>query len=288
MKKNIILFAALLIFSATAFAQDELSTKARNYRDEVKRFLQEEGFSPTVDGSEIDFKKEGVSYWIRFYYSDPVLVSFQISGFNNNYSDKNAMLEALSYSNLKLCSAKAFLFDDNAVGFAVQYYSASPEEFKYSFYKNMSDLSTAKKRVEDKYIELEDRNANSSGSNEPFRISSALIGNTDYDGNVLTDYGKNIYSSSTQYLKPKLYIDTYTEGSYDIYVKFYAPGGLSTGSSSPSGYSYKSTLSLTKNSREYKLSGWGSSDSGNWKSGEYRLELYYKDKLLYTKYFTIY
>ena len=83
MKKLTTLLTVMLIISAAAIAQDDMSYEARQYRDEVKKFLQEEGFAPTVDGNQVDFKKEGNSFWAIFEGSTPVMVTFRTSGYNN-------------------------------------------------------------------------------------------------------------------------------------------------------------------------------------------------------------
>ncbi|MBQ4406274.1 MAG: YbjN domain-containing protein [Bacteroidales bacterium] len=286
MKKLTTLLTVMLIISAAAIAQDDMSYEARQYRDEVKKFLQEEGFAPTVDGNQVDFKKEGNSFWAIFEGSTPVMVTFRTSGYNNEYDNDIAMLKALADANLKKTSAKAFLFDDRSVGFAVQFYSSDAEQFKHSFYKNMSDLEKTKENVKTKYNEIYD-SMEDDKEIAPFSISSVFVGNVTKSGDIISDYGKSIYANSSQYLKPKLFIDTFTEGDYDLYVKVFAPDGLSAGSTSPAGYSFKSTLSLKKDTSYYFTSGWGSSESGNWQAGEYRFEFYYKDKLIFTKKFNV-
>ena len=118
----------------------------------------------------------------------------------------------------------------------------------------------------------------------PFTITSCTVINTDYDGNPLP-----LDASHTQYLKPEIKYTCNTSGSYDIYVKFYdANGSLSTGNSSPSGYSQvNSGVSLSSGSGNKKLKGWGGNDSGHWRAGSYRYEFYYNGTLLYTHSFTV-
>ena len=117
----------------------------------------------------------------------------------------------------------------------------------------------------------------------PIAISDIEIKNEDQD------YGAMIYSSNTTYIYSRMTVHSLIDGTVDLYVKFYTPYGLSTGSSSPSGYSYTSTASLTKNqTTTIGVSGWGSSTKGHWKSGSYRIEYWYKGVCLGTKSFTIY
>lgn len=123
----------------------------------------------------------------------------------------------------------------------------------------------------------------------PFKVTNVVICNVDYSGKIITDYDFEIKSAKSQYLKPKLTIEATTEGTYDIYVKAYnATGNLVTGSTSPDRYSYKDSVSINNRTKEYSLTGWGSSNSGFWKTGKCRFEFYYDDRYLFTKEFFVY
>lgn len=127
------------------------------------------------------------------------------------------------------------------------------------------------------------------GLSMPIIISDIQIANTNTDGDIETDYGNTIYSSSTMYLKPKItYTGIKTGESIDLKVKFYTPSGLSTGYSSPYGWSYSSSIYVYSGKNTESLSGWGGSSRGHWKSGKYRFEIWYGDVCLKSKSFTVY
>ena len=281
MKKLIIFFAIMFSFLGMLSAQ-EMSYEAKNYRSNIQKFLQEEGFSPYIDDDDaLCFKKEGTLYWIYFNDSNPIFVEFYRENIKTDDADQAAVAKAVNETNLNKRAVKLSITEKKRITFTIEFYSNSTEHFKTIFYSNMKAFQTAKDFVVDKYSEYEGTNS------LPFKISSVLVGNTTSSYNIITDYGKNIYSNTTQYLRPKLYIDVNTDGKYEFYVKFYTPNGISRGTNSPTDYSYKDELTLTKSNREYYLSGWGGSTSGHWKSGSYRFEIYYKDKLIFTKYFTV-
>lgn len=97
-----------------------------------------------------------------------------------------------------------------------------------------------------------------------------------------------IFSSNTTYIIPEVEIFSFISGYVDIYVKLYTPDGLSTGDSSPSGYSYKDEFYLHKyTSDTYEFKGWGGKDKGHYPPGEYLFEFYYKGKCIGSKSFTI-
>ena len=122
----------------------------------------------------------------------------------------------------------------------------------------------------------------------PFKIEEVLIGNIDKNGNIITDYGYGIYSSKTQYLKPKLTIETDIEGTFDFYVKAYENGKIQRNKQSPKDYSYNNRVALKKGTNEYTLLGWGSTQSGNWKAGKAKFEFYYCGLIVFTKEIFVY
>ena len=291
MTKPIILFAAMLLFAAASHAQDNITAEGKIFRTAVKKFLTEEGFSPTIDEeyNSLDFKKEGSGYWFYFYGSSPIYVRMFIGGTNCATYEETDLLKAANQTNIAQRAVKCFVNDKKVVSFASEYYVNSLEDFKYTFYSNMEALEQTRKAFSQKLDEVMGVSSDDDELSLPFIITTVSVGNTNQKGEVITDYGLTIYSTVTQYIKPRLSIDTYKEGTYDIYVKFYnADGLLSTANGeSPSGYTYKSTITLTKNVSQYDVSGWGGTTSGHWKSGQYRLEFYYKDQLLFTKKFNV-
>lgn len=127
------------------------------------------------------------------------------------------------------------------------------------------------------------------GSSMPIIITDIQIANTSYGGDIETDYGNTIYSSSTMYLKPKIsYTGIKTGENIDLNVKFYTPSGLSTSSSSPYGCSYSTSMYVYSGENTETLSGWGGSSRGHWSSGTYRFEIWYGSVCLKAKSFTIY
>ena len=128
-----------------------------------------------------------------------------------------------------------------------------------------------------------------SAYNVPFTISSILIGNTDYNGNFINNYGSVIYSYQTRYLTPRLYIDVITPGTYTIYHKLYKPDGtMSTGTNSPTGYTNKKDVTINRNTSYIDMWGWGNNNAGFWGAGQYRWEFWYNGGKIGEKTFTIY
>lgn len=126
-------------------------------------------------------------------------------------------------------------------------------------------------------------------NNYPIIINNIEIGNVYKGGTIETNYGSTIYSYNTMFLQPKISYTGLRNGYCSLKVKFYnAYGVLSTGISSPSGYSYTCTESISEGNGVLYLSGWGGENRGNWTSGTYRIEIWYNNMCLKSKTFTIY
>lgn len=176
------------------------------------------------------------------------------------------------------------------------------EDYDYSVSKSSTRISSLESKVSS--LEGDLRTARSErdaakrelsdfrdyvGITIPFVISDIEIANTSYDGTIETAFGSIIYSSRSMYLTPRIKYVGFSSGSKTIYVKIYNPyGTLCTGSSSPSGYSYSSSFSVSTGQNTYQLSGWGSSTRGHWSSGNYRIEIWYNNSCVKSKSFTIY
>ncbi|NBH67901.1 hypothetical protein [Phocaeicola sartorii] len=284
----IVLFAACVILHSVVQAAD-LTPEQEKFRSNIIQFLKEEGFSPTIDEDDnsVNFKKEGTLHWIAISDSNPFYLEFHRVGLKCNDAGRKALLAAVNYGNRKVRCAKAML-GDSSISFAIEMYCHSAEEFRYVFYKCLKELNSMHKTVSDYYNEHPDGGETVS---DPFTVSSVSIANTDSESHIITSYGSKIYSGRTQYLKPKIYMNTTRTGTYDIYVKFYTPTGLSTSSNanSPAGYSYKDAVTVSATGfQAHELSGWGGNDPGHWKKGEYRFEFYYKNKMIAKKEFTVY
>lgn len=138
-------------------------------------------------------------------------------------------------------------------------------------------------RLNNRVSELENQNEtlqseiNIVASKFPMLVSYIEIANTYSGGNIETNYGNSIYSSSSRYLTPRLNYTGLENGSIELRIKWYSPDGtMRKGASSPSDCSFTQEVYVYKGeSQTLTLSGWGNSSAGNWSSGTYRLEIWY-------------
>ena len=156
------------------------------------------------------------------------------------------------------------------------------------FYNLKSEMDSLGEERDDALREIKEWKSKV-GTVMPIIIKDVKIANTSYDGDIETDYGKIIYSKNTMYLNPKInYIGVKTGEKIKFNIKLYTPSGLSTGSDSPSGFSYTASIYVYSGDNTEVLGGWGNSSRGNWSRGNYRFEIWYADVCLKSKSFTIY
>lgn len=287
---SIILFSLCLCLSSFA-QQQEMSTEARQFKNSLLSFLREEGYAPSSEpgSNQVNFKREGESYWITLTGAMPVQVSIHINGFTNKDANALALLLACNEVNKDAYYAKAFVddFGDNgSTNIVIEMPCHNAEEFRYVFSESVKTLAFAKEKMQESYNKNQEELAE---SNKPFEVTACTVCNEDNDGKKINTYGNTIYSSRTKYLKPKLSIKSEKSGNYTIYYKLLKPDGtLSTGTSSPSGYSSSKSVYIYSGTREYELSGWGSNTSGHWPAGTYKYEFYCEGASLGYYTFTIY
>lgn len=127
------------------------------------------------------------------------------------------------------------------------------------------------------------------GETIPLAITDIEMANTYYDGSIETNYGSTLYSSRSMYFKPRIQYIGFTNGNKTLYIKLYTPSGtLSTGTSSPSGYSYSHSIYIMNGQNSAVLSGWGNRTQGHWPAGTYRIEVWYNGSCLKSKSFNVY
>ena len=123
----------------------------------------------------------------------------------------------------------------------------------------------------------------------PIIINDISIANTQKDGGTINDYGYTIYSSNARFLTPRIKYRGLCSGTKTLKVKWYLPNGsVLTGTTSSGGYSQSHSVYISSGENTLTLEGWGWETPGNYKSGSYRIEIWYENTCLKSKTFTIY
>ncbi len=125
---------------------------------------------------------------------------------------------------------------------------------------------------------------------EKLTISDVTFANTTKNGSILDEYGQTLYSDKMRYLKPKIsYSGLNSSQRKTVYVKIIKPdGSLSTGNSSPNGYSFSREITFLSGHNSYEVLGWGSDNGGVYScGGTYTIEFWIDGSRVYSSNFKI-
>lgn len=274
-----------------AQTDSKLNAEQLALRTNLFDFLKEEGFMPEIDtDGDIKFKSEGQSYFIRVSDTDENPMYVVLFRQFNNPDDYSAETVVMATKKLNLYKGIKVLCFDNSFRIGAELFVRNAEPVKAAFYKLKDHLDSVKSEFLDACKEVGAVSSSLQSITEiPFIITKVEVANTDENGNIIQGYGETIWGFKTKYLKPRITIKPIkSTGTYTVYVKMYKDGSLKTGSTSPKGYSYSNTVTLSDGSSQVSyLSGWGSETAGHWSTGEYRFEIWYNDYCLGSKTFNV-
>lgn len=100
-------------------------------------------------------------------------------------------------------------------------------------------------------------------------------------------WGDPIYSNKSTYIEFRPHFTCLDAGTYTLYVKFFKENVLSDSDNSPNGYSYEVECYMDSGKTLKEIAGWGRKEPGNWDAGSYRVELWYNDRKMAEKAFTV-
>lgn len=296
MKRLIItLVLGLLILPSMSIAQNksEFNSEQLALRSDLFNFLKEEGFMPELNSDgNIKFKSEGQPYHISVSKTDESPMYVVLYRSFNNPDEYSAETIAMASTKLNFYKGVKVLCFDKSFRIGAELFVRNAEPVKSAFYKLKGIINSVKSNFLDECKNVGTVSSSSGSytiSEIPFIVTKLEVANTDEKSNVIQDYGETIWGYKTKYLTPKITIKPFkSTGAYTIYVKLYKDGSLRTGTSSPSGYSYSSKVTISGNSSQvFTLSGWGSKTAGHWGTGEYRFEIWYGDYCIGSKTFKV-
>ena len=291
MKRLIILLVlGFLMVPYSIFAQNpkDLNGEQLGLRNELFTFLKEEGFMPEIDSDgDIKFKSEGHPYYIRISNTNDNPMYVVLFRQFSNPEEYSAETVAMASTKLNLSKGVKVLCFENSFRIGAELFVRSAEPVKDAFFKIKEIIDNVKQAFLDECQKVVTTSA--SITEFPFIATKLEVANVDNNSIIIQDYGETIWDYKTKYLKPRITLKTFkTSGTYTVYIKLYKNGTLQKSDTSPTGYTYSNTITLTGNaSPVFELSGWGSNTSGFWSAGEYRFEIWYGDYCIGSKTFKV-
>ncbi len=266
-----------IYLSTTRLEIDRVTSLGSQIREKTERIQQLESENEKI-------KKQKKQYRLV------LLLAFVLMGcvvgliaFNNNNESLKLELENKKSTITSLCSD----IDNKNDTITELNSKISKKDSEISVLnKNVSKLKSQIEQLE------EDKEAlkNSISKLPPILITDLKMGITNNDGDIVVEHGNTIYSSSTMFLSPKIYYYGNRSGSITLKTKIFTPSGTMSNNqnTSPEGYTNKTEMYVSEGSNNRIMTGWGSNSKGYWKSGNYRIEIWYNSTCLYSKSFIIY
>lgn len=138
----------------------------------------------------------------------------------------------------------------------------------------------------------------SSGGDERYaskgymEILGLSFSNEDADDNIIDNYESKLYAKEVRYLTPRLSYKglASVEKEIQLDVKLFDEDGkLKTGTGSPEGFTFSKTVKVETGTGKFiKLPGWGNPRGGSYNAGLYKIEVWYKENMLYSKEIRLY
>lgn len=150
MKRLLLLLGLTLLMSASAFAQKDFGSEHLKLRNDIERFLREEGFMPELDSDgDITFKRQGYKYSVLIDDRDtsPLYLSLTKSFKYDATYNRTAIASRLDKLNMKK-GVKTVLFD-TYYSLQAEMYLVSADTFNYAFYKLLKQLDALEDTLEE-------------------------------------------------------------------------------------------------------------------------------------------
>lgn len=224
-----------LIASSGIVCAQELNPTQEKLRSEIKAFLQQEGFVPSIDSDgDIAFKSEGSNYWISISPEDdmPMFTSLNIGFSRPEGYSVNSLKLAAAESNY--CKGVKVIASEEALTICSELYVLNSGQFKYAFYTMLSQI----KAVASTFLETCDKyndTASKSTKSSSYSESNSSSSSSSSSSNLRTVKSKNVSIKVSEQIQ--LVVDgkkvTYWESDDEKVARVSSSGiltGVSTGS----------------------------------------------------------
>lgn len=127
-------------------------------------------------------------------------------------------------------------------------------------------------------------------SNSILKINRIAFGSEDGDNKINIAMGETLYEGEVKYLIGNMYYEGLysNEQKVTLYMRMYLPSGsLDSGSSSPTGFTYKRDVTIKPGSNVYKITGWGNKNGTSYKVGKHKYEIWLDGEKIYETTFNV-
>lgn len=303
-----------IIFALGLFIACIISANAANLTEEQKKaqhsvivYLHSIQYDPSIDKNDnsVCFRRNGVLYWITFEDNSPILYTihrkaFKIGG-QDGY-DRSVAVKTANEINLKHRTVKLSV-NKEKVDISIAMYAANPQAFQDVFKKNVALLTNVDAEFKSTYNDIKNKmdDVKRKAEEEAQRnmppsvlkdiIEGASFRLIDANGKEVTGYDKSMRSYDAQYIQTRLEFKPVTEKEpkeYLVRLRIHRPDGKVIELPGKN-YSAEETITISKSKKNFyiELQEVGTSKSGFWKAGEYKVDCIESGSIFYTTTFTL-
>jgi hypothetical protein len=310
------LVICLLMTNNVLFAQQKVTLNAlqQSAQKSIVKTLKAKKIEPKIDINDesVCFTKDNVFYWITFEGEDsPLLYTIHRKSIKFAEDDdaklnhKKEIAEKAANMVTAEETFKAYLAD-NKVEFSFPFYVNSEEEFANVIDKSLVAFADAKKSFDEKYkiskevtdtihsywnhldttivVLPQEQEIVTEVETPNVTIEDFAVRIVDKNGNELVGYNKSIRKNECKYLQEKVMTIATKPGIYKLGVKIYTPEGKLLVPTPDAKFTTLTKVELNKSTRstEVELAKFGTDDLGWWKAGEYKIEFYDGEVMVYS------
>lgn len=191
---------------------------------------------------------------------------------------------------LLIVSTIAFVQFQDKEKYASLYYSSNSEN--NTLQDKLNNIESTNKNISEKYNDLEIEYNKTKGDLESIANQfPIIIESIDFNSGKNPNSFKTSFSKyEITFLYPRIKFSNLTNNDkLVLYVKYYTPAGiLRTHPKSPYGYTQKVEITMNESTNSYILNGFGNENSGTYKVGKNKCQIWYNNRILFEKEFNVY
>lgn len=323
--KKLLLVSLVLIGCGTSvIAQKNKPAIAKEpaTHEVIMSYLTTQGFTPRYfsDDKSINFKWKKEVYWITFKRMEKVTlytlhrfpVEFKKDPNNPDRLMRQREIAAQATNAVNAGNDYKMYLKGNLVDIEFPLYATNVKDFLNVFPDMLLSMEHAKSEFKKSFqssrqvcdsihnfwmtndttvqiMKQPSRNLEMKKQGANIKILNTSARNVSSIGNVISDYDEGLRTSKMQFVQPRIKYIANKKGTFKIGVKIYTPDKKLLLPSRDARYTTVTTLTPNKTEKEleFDLDKFGSSEKGAWEPGEYIIEFYEDDVLLYNDAFNL-
>lgn len=310
----------ILMTSFGSFNAMALNDSERVAQKSMMEYLRSKGYSPAIDNRDesVNFKKNDILYWITFQgNASGILYTLHRRPIKLNSSEKtpeqiNQVCEVAEKAANLVNATEPYkvIVRGPKVEFEYPIYCQTAKEYQEIFPHIFKTLSASKDKFDAQFPKgrnitdsihhywlnldtihrvVPQKEIRGTKNARNLSISRIAVRNLSGADQVMSDYDQGLRKNKCQYLQEKIALIADNPGLYKVGVKIITPDGKILVPSSDATYTTITTINVSKAKKEneYELLKFGSDQGNLWEAGEYKIQFFEDEAMIFEDSFNI-